>query len=183
MYGSINRSMEELVVHHHGQQTWARIRERAGVSAAPFVDMSSYDDDITYRLVAAASEELSTPADDLLHLFGRWWFEYTAQQAYGSMLGMLGDSVPTFLAGLDAMHARIQMTMPELRPPSLTVSAVEADRLHLTYVSRRPGLVPLLRGILEAVGEHVGTPVVSEVLEAQHGEVHEVLLLVRWSAR
>lgn len=181
MYGIINRSMQELVVHHHGADAWARICARARVPPAPFVDMNAYDDDITYRLVAAAAEETSTPADELLRGFGRWWFERTAQQAYGSMMHMLGDSVPTFLAGLDAMHARIQMTMPELRPPSLTVSAVEDDRLHLTYVSRRPGLVPLLLGILEALGDYLGTPLVSEVLEAHHGERHEVLLLVRWA--
>lgn len=181
MYGIINRSMQELVEQHHGPETWARIRATAGIDDAAFVDMSAYDDAITYRLAEAAAAELGEPLDGLLHTFGRWWFEHTAREAYGSMLDSLGDTMPSFLAGLDDMHARIRLTLPELQPPSLSVLSVEEDRLLLRYTTHRQGLVPLLRGIIEAVGDHLGTPATTEVLDQSSDTVHETTLRVRWT--
>jgi hypothetical protein len=61
------------------------------------------------------------------------------------------------------------------------VLSVEEDRLLLRYTTHRQGLVPLLRGSIEAVGDHLGTPATTEVLHQRSDTVHETTLRVRWT--
>ena len=61
MYGLINRAVRGLVTEQFGEEAWTKIRTRAGVEDDDFVSMSSYDDSVTYDLVAAATEELLAP--------------------------------------------------------------------------------------------------------------------------
>ena len=76
MYGLVNRALQQLVCARCGDDVWNEIRKRAGVEDEVFVRMDSYPDDITRNLLAAASVELDTPAEQLLEDFGRvtpWW--------------------------------------------------------------------------------------------------------------
>ena len=61
MYGLINKAVRGLVLEQFGDDVWARIRGRAGVEEEDFLSMTSYDDAVTYDLVAAASAELGHP--------------------------------------------------------------------------------------------------------------------------
>ncbi len=72
MYGLANRAIQELIVQGHGEAIWLEITERAGLDGSqPFLARDSYDDAVTYDLVTAAAEALSTPVRDLLEAFGR----------------------------------------------------------------------------------------------------------------
>ena len=57
MYGLVNKAIEGLVRQQFGDDAWARIKERAGWTGAQFVSMDTYDDELTYKLVGAASED------------------------------------------------------------------------------------------------------------------------------
>ena len=62
-----------------------------------FLSMSPYPDKLTFDLVTSASEVLNVPVEDLLFAFGEYWILYTADQGYGNMLELAGDSFPKFL--------------------------------------------------------------------------------------
>src|SRR5580658_4025472 len=98
MYGLVNLAIQELVCTTAGEAKWQEIRVRAGVSMEVFSRMSPYDDDVTYRLVSAASEVLKMPADDIIRSFGEFWVLYTGKNGYGEMFTMAGSDMKRFLA-------------------------------------------------------------------------------------
>ena len=79
MYGLVNKAVVDLVVNKFGEDTWVAIKKKAGVDHDLFVSMDAYPDDITYRLVGAASEVLGIPPAAVLEAFGEWWVLYTGR--------------------------------------------------------------------------------------------------------
>ena len=157
MYGLINEAMRRLVTEQAGAQAWTNIADRAE-TAETFVGLLYYDDDITYRLVGAASVELDTPADELLRAFGNYWSSRVGPENYQDILGATGTSVTTVLANMDLMHARIQNLYPELVPPSFAVSETFDGGVIVEYRSHREGLAPFVVGLLEGLGDLYKTP-------------------------
>ena len=157
MYGLINEAMRRHVTDSVGPQAWTRIAERADTTET-FAGLHYYDDAVTYTLVAAASIELDTPAEDLLRGFGRYWSNHVGPESYGEILGATGTDVVGVLANLDAMHARIQTLYPDLRPPSFSVRDHADGVIEVDYRSDRAGLAPFVVGLLEGLGELYGTP-------------------------
>ncbi len=153
MYGLINKAVEGLVRSKFGDAKWERIRSRAGLPDEPFISMEQYEDKTTYDLVAAASEELGAPAEAILEEFGYYWTTYTAAAGYGELMKAAGKTLPEFLRNLDQMHTRIKLSFPQLNPPSFAVSDETASALVLSYYSSRPGLAPLVVGLLRGLGE------------------------------
>lgn len=156
MYGLVNRALQQLVCNSKGEDTWHAIRRKAGVEDEVFVRMDAYPDELTYRLVDAASEVLATPAPELLREFGRYWTRYTLVEGYGAMLNDLGPTFQEALAALDAMHARVALLYPALKPPSFRVTALDAERFSLHYYSNRSALGPMVHGLIEGLAERFG---------------------------
>lgn len=156
MYGLVNRALQQLVCSQRGEQVWNEIRAKAGVGHEVFLRMDSYPDEVTHNLVAAASEVLATPADVLLREFGRYWMRYTMVEGYGSLLSDLGGTLHEAFVALDAMHARVALLYPELKPPKFKVVSPEPGRFLLHYHSHRTGFVPMVGGLVEGMGERYG---------------------------
>lgn len=152
MYGLLNRAIEELVVERSGLATWHAVKRKAGVQVHAFESMESYPDEITYELVAAASEVLGESPTELLRAFGRHWILFTGRSAYGSILEAAGRDLRDFLGNLDAIHASFAAGMPELVPPRFSVSEEPGDTLRILYHSERDGLAPMVLGMLEGLG-------------------------------
>ena len=169
MYGLINKAVRDLVVSRFGEAKWDEIRCKAGVEDADFVSMEKYPDDTTYRLVGAASEVLNTPAEQVLELFGEYWTVYSAEAGFGQMLEFAGSNFVDFLRNLDNMHTRIALTFPKLAPPSFRISDVTDGSLKLHYYSKRPGLAPLVVGMVKGLGKRFGIPVATR-LEHPRGD-------------
>ena len=157
LYGLINEAMRRLVSEQAGASAWSRIAARAE-TAETFVGLLYYDDEVTYRLVAAASAELDSPADELLRAFGHYWSARVGPENYRDILGATGTSVMTVLANMDLMHARIQNLYPELVPPSFSVSDTFDGGIMVEYRSHREGLAPFVVGLLEGLGDLYDTP-------------------------
>jgi hypothetical protein len=168
MYGLINKAVRGLVLEQFGDDVWARIRTRAGVEDDDFLSMTSYDDAVTYDLVGAASAELGAPAEDILKGFGEYWVRYTAVEGYGQLLDSAGGDLTTFLSNLDQMHARVKLAFPELRPPRFRVSDATDAGLRLHYYSDRPGLAPLVVGLVHGLAARFGDQV--EVTSTRDGD-------------
>ena len=163
MHGLVNKAVGDLVCSRFGERAWAEIRERAGVGVGGFVSMDSYPDDVTYRLVEAASEVLGTPVQALLEAFGEHWIAFTAREGYGEMFAMFGGSMAEFLGNLDNMHTRVGLSFPRLKPPSFVARDLGEGRFELEYHSTREALAPMVVGLLRGLGRSFG-----EVVEVEH---------------
>ncbi len=182
MYGLINKAVEGLVRTKFGDAMWDKIRSRAGLPDEPFISMESYDDKTTYDLVAAASVELGAPPEAILEEFGRFWTVYTAEVGYGELLKSAGKTLPEFLKNLDQMHTRVKLSFPNLAPPAFTVSDETPSSLNLHYYSHRPGLSPLLVGLLKGLGERFSLDITARAERSTTDKPHDVLH-VEWTPR
>lgn len=179
MYGMVNKAFEGLFRSRYGDEVWHRIREDAGVPDEPFLSMKSYPDAMTYGLVGSAEKILGIPAAELMDAFADQWIEHQAVEGYGELLRSAGDTLPEFLRNLDQLHTRVKLALPALEPPSFRVSDETADGLVLDYFSERPGLAPLVAGLLRALGPRFGLVVTSTHREVE-GPPRCVRFDVRW---
>ena len=158
MYGLVNQAVEGLVRRNFGDETWFKIKDRAGVEEDLFLSNQGYPDEVTYNLVGAASEVLETPAEDILNAFGEYWVLETATKGYGDLMDAAGDNLADFLTYLPNFHTRVKLIFPDLRPPSFTVTDVAGNRLVLHYFSDREGLQAFVVGLVYGLGKRFGTP-------------------------
>ncbi|KAI8046146.1 hypothetical protein M5D96_002346 [Drosophila gunungcola] len=115
-----------------------------------FLVRQIYDDEITYNLIGAAVEILNIPADDILELFGKTFFEFCQDSGYDKILQVLGATPRDFLQNLDALHDHLGTLYPGMRAPSFRCTEKDGELL-LHYYSERPGLEHIVIGIVKAV--------------------------------
>lgn len=178
MYGLVNKAVEGLVRDRFGEEAWEKIKRKAGIDAEVFVSMEQYSDDVTYKLVAAASEVLETPADDILKAFGEYWVLYTAKEGYGELLKMSGNSFTEFLHHLDDLHAHVGLSFPNLQPPSFRCLENDDGSLLLQYYSERQGLAPMIFGLLNGLASMFSTEIdVQQTISREDGADHDAFLI------
>jgi Haem-NO-binding len=184
MYGLVNKAIEQMVCTHFGQETWEQIRQKAEVDVELFLSMEGYPDDITHRLVRAASEVLDLSAQEIMHAFGEYWVTYTSEEGYGEMMSMSGSSLPEFLENLDDLHARVGVIFPKLQPPSFECletnhpTAADEEALQLHYYSEREGLAPMVVGLVKGLGKRFDTEVdVTQTSNRNDGADHDAFLV------
>ena len=153
MYGLINSSLQSMICTKFGEEQWNRVLSASGVPEDSFLSMRSYDDAITYDLVAAASEVLGAPAEACLEMFGEWWVLETASINYGSLLDAGGNNLVEFLSNLNALHDRITGTFINYVPPEFRVESLEGGRHRIDYISERQGLTPFVVGLLKGLAK------------------------------
>jgi hypothetical protein len=154
MYGLVNTALQDLVASRFGEDTWETIKRNAGVDIEVFVSLEAYPDDVTYKLVGAASAVLGLSAEEVLKAFGEYWVTYTAKEGYGELLKLAGDTLPAFLQNLDDLHTRVGLLFPHLKPPSFWCTDIREDSLRLHYrpgVDSREGLEPFVVGLLNGL--------------------------------
>lgn len=185
MYGLVNKAVEQLVKANFGEAKWQEIAKRANVDQS-FVSMTSYPDQVTFDLVAAASEVLGMPSDQILEAFGEHWIQYTVDEGYGQIMSLYGDSVPEFIKNMDTLHAQIRLSFPELKPPSISCEQMPDGQLIVCYQSERVGLAPMLVGLIIGLGKRFSTPVSVDYLpvdpELEGIEKFKVVYLQRMAA-
>jgi hypothetical protein len=178
MYGLINQGLHDLAVQMGGERLWREIKSGAGVDIEAFVGMDTYPDDVTYRLVDATSAAMGISPAEVLHAFGKHWILYTARRGFGAIFDTMGRSLSAFLVNLDTMHARLSLSMPEMRPPSFVCEQLDDDRIRLEYWSDRPGLAPMVVGLLDGLGEMYGVKVtVEQTVDRAQGADHDEFLI------
>ncbi len=180
MYGMVNKAIEEMVVSAHGEAAWVEIKRRAGVTEEIFISDEGYSDEITYKLVGAASEVMGTPAEKILHAFGEHWVLNTAKKGYGPMMTAGGRTLRDFLTNLPHFHDRVAMIYPNLAPPRFEIADDGERSLRLHYRSHRTGLTAFMEGLLSGLGKMFATPI-RVTLEASKaaGADHDIFL-VQW---
>lgn len=174
MYGLVNQAVEDLISEQFGRETWEKVKAQAGVSEEAFVSMAAYPDEVTYRLVAAASDVLQLPSDALLEAFGEYWTLYTGRRGYGAMFDRGGATFAEFMTNLHKLHTHVSASFPNLQPPSFWCTDVADGYLRLHYQSTRTGLAPMVVGLIKGLGNRYATSVrvhhVRAAADAGHDE-------------
>ena len=164
MYGMVNKAVEGMVCMHHGEAVWERIKSRAGVDVEVFMSSEAYPDEITYKLVEAASEVLELPSGKILEAFGEHWVLHTASEGYGGLMKASGKTLPEFMRNLPNFHSRVTLIFPKLQPPPhFECTDITDHSLKLHYYSHRNGLAPFVVGLMQRLGKNFKTPA-SEVV-------------------
>lgn len=164
----------------HGEGVWREIRRRAGVEDELFISNQDYPDEVTYRLVGAASELLQQPVETLLHKLGEHWVLHTALRSFGAMMAAGGNSLGEFLENLPVFHDRVALLYPKLVPPRFEISDRAEGSLRLHYFSDRAGLTAFVGGLISGLGRMFSTPARSTLLQSRaRGADHDVFL-VEW---
>ncbi|BAY20337.1 heme NO binding domain-containing protein [Calothrix sp. NIES-2100] len=173
MYGLINKAIQDMICSKFGPEIWLEVRHKAEVEEQ-FVNIKSYHDNVTYRLILAASEILGLSDAEVMKAFGEHWVRYTAAEGFSEIIDMCGESLPEFLENLDNLHARVGIVFPKLQPPSFECAEAEENSLHLHYYSSREGLAPMVFGLLEGLGKRFDTKVeVTQIQSREEGHDHD----------
>lgn len=180
MYGMVNKSIEEMVVSGHGEPVWREIKRKAGVDEEVFISNEGYPDEVTYRLVGAASEVLALPAEKVLHAFGEHWVLHTARKGYGHMLAAGGRTLGDFLTNLPHFHDRVALLYPRLEPPSFEVSDRTDRSLRLHYRTSRAGLTSFVEGLLSGLGQMFQVQSRATLLQSKAAGADHDIFLVEW---
>jgi guanylate cyclase soluble subunit beta len=156
LYGLINSALQNMIREKFGDEQWEKVLKASGVPEDSFLSMRSYDDTITYELVAAASEVLGAPAEACLEMFGEYWVLETASKTYGALMDAAGTDLVEFLRNMNALHDRITGTFINYVPPEFAVESLGAGRHRIHYISKRQGLTPFVVGLLNGLAIHFG---------------------------
>ena len=182
MYGMVNKTVEEMVISQFGEETWMAIKANAAVEEEIFISNEAYPDDITYRLVGAASKILGLTPEQVLEAFGLHWVAHTAVEGYGDLFAAGGATLPEFLINLPSFHTRLTLIFPKLQPPTFKITEFSEASLHLHYYSHRPGLTAFVIGLLKGLGLMYKTPVEITLLNSHEtGSDHDEFLII-WPA-
>jgi hypothetical protein len=175
MYGIVNKAIEDLIKENFGEDKWEAIKKRSGIDIDFFISNEPYDDDITYKLAGATSEEMDMPIEKVLEALGEWWVLRTTKEKYGGMMEAGGNNLKEFLINLPVFHHRVMLMYPKLTPPEFKVSDLQEQSINVHYFSKRHGLKEFVRGLLQGLGKMYGTEVAIELLESRDdGSDHEI---------
>lgn len=181
MYGLVNQAVKGLVTRDFGENAWAKMCAAAGTDG-DFVAMQTYDDSVTYGLVAAGVDILGLDAETILGAFGKYWVLDVAAANYGDLMKGAGDNFADFLSNLDQLHSRVKLSHPNLNPPSFRCDKLDDGKLRLLYISHRAGLAPFVAGLLEGLAEFFNQELVKVDLvkpRGDNGHYDEFLIDVR----
>jgi hypothetical protein len=175
MYGIVNKAIQDLITEQFGAAEWDAIKEKSGVDVDFFLSNEPYDDTITYKLAAAASDVLGISVGQVLHAFGEWWILKTGKEKYGGLMEAGGSNLKEFLVNLPMFHNRIMLMYPKLTPPEFKVSDATDNAIHVHYHSKRAGLQEFVRGLLSGLAKMYHTEATIELLQTRdEGSTHEI---------
>jgi hypothetical protein len=175
MYGIVNKAIEELVIANFGEDKWEVVKQRSGIDIDYFISNEPYDDDITFKLAQAVSQEMGMTLSAVFIAFGEWWVVKTTKEKYGGLMESGGNDLKEFLMNLPIFHNRVMLIYPKLTPPEFRVSDITENSLNLHYFSKREGLQDFVRGLIQGLGIMYETVVTINLIQTRdEGSTHEI---------
>ena len=158
MKGIIFTELVDFVERHAGSTALEEILERSGLSTGgAYTTVGNYPHEEAVRIVLTVSNELGTPAEDLMRQFGRELFPRFVN-LYPQFFEGVTDA-QTLLRGIQThIHDEVEKLYPESNPPRFDVSS-EDHALVITYNSHRP-MASVAMGLIEGCVAHFGQPLV-----------------------
>jgi len=180
MYGIVNKAIEELVSETFGPEKWILVKEKSGVDVDFFISTEPDDDDITYKLAIAVSEEMQMPLSDVLIAFGEWWILKTGKEKYGYLMESGGSNFKEFIINLPLFHNRVMMIYPKLTPPEFKVTDIKENSLHLHYFSKRIGLQEFVRGLIQGLAKFYACDIEINLLLSRNENSDHEEFEIKW---
>lgn len=183
MYGIINKSIGELVIHKYGKTVWDEILLQSNIAIDNFLSNEAYDDAITFTLASTIALKLNISVEQVLMDFGKWWILETCNKKYGAMLKTGGVNLSQFLENLPNFHDRVQLMYPKLSPPEFRVVAIADCKYKIFYSSKRVGLSSFMNGLLNGLGEYFKQAVAVESLHNDSNESYTQVFEISWKEK
>jgi hypothetical protein len=180
MYGIINKAIEELVIANFGKDKWEIIREKSGIELDFFISTEPYDDEITFKLALAVSEEMNMRLEDVLVAFGEWWVMKTTKEKYSGLMESGGSNLKEFIMNLPNFHNRVMLIYPKLSPPEFKVTDPTNDSVKLHYLSSRIGFQEFVRGLIQGLAKMFETNVVIELVQSRNDGFSHEIFKITW---
>lgn len=174
MKGVIFNVVEEVVTERFGAETWDVLLDRAAVDGA-YTSLGNYDDAELVRIVAAASDSLELPVDDVLRFVGSAGFARLAGRYPRFLEGHTTSR--TVLADLNGViHPQVLTLYPGATVPDFEFRSTD-HRIELTYRSAR-GLCHLAEGLAEGAAVYFGETVAIAQSSCRHRGDGECVIVV-----
>ena len=123
----------------------------------------AYPDERLVSLLERAAELTGIEPEQLLYDFGVFTVEKTFARLYPAFFAISRSAREFMLTVETRIHELVRATIPNARPPQLTVTESGDDSVAILYSSPRR-LCILLRGLAEGTARHYGET--SEIAEA-----------------
>ena len=180
MYGLVNKAIKELIVANHGEDKWLEICKLSNFLEEDFVGLQAYPDELTFTIISHASNLLDVHSEKFLEAFGEYWILYTANEGYGEMLNLAGETFVSFLNNLDLLHYQVNNIMPNLIPPQFNTRNQKENSIELEYRSHRIGMIPMLIGLIHGLGKRFNLKVNVTQIEALSEGANCDVFLITW---
>lgn len=139
-----------------------------------FLSFQPYPDEVTYKLIATTSREVGLSSAEILRRLGKFWVHFVKNEGYVNLMTTLGPGPYDMLAKLNEIHVRVGLMMADLQPPTFDCEMLPDGSCTLWYSSKRPGLAPMVLGLVEGVGAlFESSTIVSEVSVSSRPGWHE----------
>jgi heme-NO-binding protein len=118
-----------------------------------YLSSGAYDDEHFFTLLARACEETGTEPDEFLLDFGVYTAERTFRTLYPAFFSIAGSAREFLLTTETRIHELVRASVPNARPPRLSVTELGEHGVSIAYSSPRK-LCVLLRGLAQGVALH-----------------------------
>lgn len=162
MHGLINRALEDFLGTTYGAPVWRSIAEELELGLESFEPMFIYDDTVTRRIIAQASENLGKPAEDLFEDFGTYLVANPNSERVRRLLRFGGVDFLDFLHSLEDLRGRARLAVSDLDLPALRLSEEGEGVFIVTCKSAFEGFGHVLLGVLRAIADDYGALVFVE---------------------
>ncbi|WP_215224599.1 heme NO-binding domain-containing protein [Echinicola shivajiensis] len=180
MYGIVNQTIEDLLTKQYSEEVWKNAKEKIHLKENFFLINKIYSDEMTFKLIAAASEITGKTSDEILRELGKWWIIKVSQEKYGSLMSTGGKNLKEFLINLPAFHTRVMMLYPKIDSPEFEINIISENKLLIHYSSYRSGLQEFVYGILLGLAELFKTPMQIKKLPSRVSPEQTALFEVHW---
>jgi hypothetical protein len=180
MYGIVNNAIQELVIANFGKEKWEIISKKSGIDVDFFISSEPYDDDVTFNLAIAVSEEMNMSVENVLIAFGEWWVLKTTKEKYSGIMESGGSNLKEFIMNLPIFHNRVMLIYPKLSPPEFKVTDVTDNSVNLHYLSNRVGFQEFVRGLIQGLSKLFETNVLIELVQSRNDGFSHEIFKITW---
>ncbi|XP_041349323.1 guanylate cyclase soluble subunit beta-2-like [Gigantopelta aegis] len=168
MYGQIHCVVRELIQVKFGEETWEKVLNESHLDKSQdFLVFKHYEDALTFQLIGAVSKVLvytsilisvyfaALSMETVLEVFGDYFLTYCLKHGYDKMLKTLGGDIRSFIQNLDSLHSLLALSYKNIVAPSFRCEDTDDGDLLLHYYTIRPGLYPIVLGLVKAVSREL----------------------------
>lgn len=163
--GIVFNLLEEVVVQHHGVDTWDALLDSTGLDGS-YTSLGSYPDDHVAALVAAAASALNLTHFDVLRWFGNQAMPLLFERYPAFFVGQTSCR-PFLLSVNHIIHPEVRKVYPGAQVPTFQFSDGPDGSLIMGYDSPRR-LCALAQGFAEGAATHYGESLHFEHLQCMH---------------